>query len=98
MNDAASTELRAALDALHALLGQRLSTARAVRERHGKDETYHPGAPPDAVAFPHSTDEVSAIIKICAAHRVPIIPFGTGTSLEGHIAALHGGVTLISPR
>ncbi len=94
MNDAASTELRATLDALHALLGQRLSTARAVRERHGKDETYHPGAPPDAVAFPHSTDEVSAIVKICAAHRIPIIPFGTGTSLEGHIAALHGGVTL----
>ncbi len=94
MNDVASTELTAALDALHALLGERLSTARAVRERHGKDETYHPGAPPDAVTFPHSTDEVSAIVKICAAHRVPIIPFGTGTSLEGHIAALRGGVTL----
>jgi len=94
MNDAARGQLSSALDQIGALLGERLTTARAVRERHGKDETYHPGAPPDAVAFPHTTEEVARVVSICAAHGTPVIPFGTGTSLEGHIAALRGGVTL----
>src|SRR5918994_3412679 len=84
----------AAVEEFRSLLGDRLSTATPVRDQHGKDETYHPGAPPDAVAFPRSTDEVSAVIEICAAHRLPVIPYGTGTSLEGHFAALHGGITL----
>ena len=66
MNHLATTRLTTALDELGALLGDRLSTVRAVRERHGKDETYHPGAPPDAVAFAHSTAEVSRIVEICA--------------------------------
>jgi D-lactate dehydrogenase (cytochrome) len=92
--DRPGARVAAALAELSALLGDRLSTAAAVREQHGKDETYHPGVPPDAVAFPHSTDEISAFVKICAAHRLPVVPYGTGTSLEGHIAALHGGVTL----
>jgi D-lactate dehydrogenase (cytochrome) len=94
LNDIAAPAVAPALEQIRALLGERLSTAIAVREQHGKDQTYHPGAPPDAVAFPHSTAEVSAIVEICAAHRVPVIPYGTGTSLEGHIAALRGGVTL----
>jgi D-lactate dehydrogenase (cytochrome) len=94
MNEIARPALAAVLDRMRALLGERLSTAIAVREQHGKDQTYHPGAPPDAVAFPHSTDEVRALVQICAAHRIPVIPYGTGTSLEGHIAALRGGVTL----
>ena len=94
MNDVAPSAVTAALDEIRARLGDRLSTAIAVREQHGKDQTYHPGAPPDAVAFPHSTAEVSAIVKVCAAHRLPVIAYGTGTSLEGHIAALCGGVTL----
>ncbi len=94
MNDLAPTLLTTALDQLRSLLGERLTTAQAVRERHGQDETYHPGAPPDAVAFARSTAEVGRIVEICAAHRLPIIPFGTGTSLEGHIAALRGGVTI----
>ncbi|WP_029009596.1 FAD-linked oxidase C-terminal domain-containing protein [Azospirillum halopraeferens] len=84
----------AALDELRALLGDRLSTAGAVREHHGKDESYHPVCPPDAVAFALSTEEVSAIVRICARHRVPVIPFGTGTSLEGGVAALQGGVSV----
>ncbi len=94
MNDASTSALENALEAVRGLIGERLTTAHAVREQHGKDETYHPGAAPDAVAFPHSTEEVSAIVGICAAHKIPIIPYGTGTSLEGHVAALRGGVTL----
>ena len=84
----------AVLGELAALLGDRLSTAAAIREQHGRDESYHAGYPPDAVAFAQSTEEVAAIIGICARHRVPVIAFGTGTSLEGHVAALHGGVTI----
>jgi len=83
-----------ALEDLRALLGDRLSTSQAVREHHGKDVTYHAGHPPDAVAFAESTEEVAEIVRVCAAYKVPIIPYGTGTSLEGHIAALHGGVCI----
>ncbi len=83
-----------AIAELSALLETRLSTAQAVREHHGKDLTYHAGAAPDAVAFPNSTEEVAAIVRICASHKTPIVPYGTGTSLEGHIAALHGGVCI----
>jgi D-lactate dehydrogenase (cytochrome) len=79
---------------LTALLGDRLSTARSVREQHGKDESYHTPHAPDAVAFVQSTDEVAAVVRLCAAHGVPVIPYGTGTSLEGHVAALRGGVSI----
>ncbi|MBK3737074.1 FAD-binding protein [Azospirillum brasilense] len=77
-----------------ALLGDRFTTAAAVREHHGKDESYHPNFPPDGVAFASSTEEVSAIVTLCAKHKLPIIPFGTGTSLEGGVAALAGGVCI----
>ena len=80
------------IEALGALLGDRLSLSPAVREHHGKDESYFPVAPPDAVAFPISADEVVAIVKLCAKHDTPIIPFGTGTSVEGHVLAVHGGI------
>ena len=86
--------VEAALEQLKTLLGDRLSTAPAVLEQHGTDESYHPPHPPDAVAFARSTEEVSRVVAICAEHHVPVIPFGAGTSLEGHIAALHGGVSL----
>jgi D-lactate dehydrogenase (cytochrome) len=79
---------------LRGLLGERLSTVAAIRERHGHDESYHAGAAPDAVAFAHSTEEVAAIVKACAAACVPVIPFGVGTSLEGHVAALEGGICI----
>ncbi|WP_298369191.1 FAD-linked oxidase C-terminal domain-containing protein [Azospirillum sp.] len=99
MTAIATTQPRAALTEearaeLTALLGERFSTSGPVREHHGKDESYHTPFPPDGVAFALSTEEVSAIIKICAKHKLPIIPFGTGTSLEGGIAALRGGVTI----
>jgi D-lactate dehydrogenase (cytochrome) len=84
----------AAIAEIRTLLGDRLSTAAAVREQHGKDESYHPSAPPDAVAFARSTEEVSAIVKICARHKVPVIPYACGTSLEGHVAALRGGISI----
>jgi D-lactate dehydrogenase (cytochrome) len=65
-----------------------------VREHHGKDESYFPYAPPDAVVFASSTEEVRDIVNICRRHRVPMIPFGVGTSLEGHILAVQGGVSI----
>ena len=83
-----------AIAALRHLLGERLSTGEAVRGHHGKDMSYHPAALPDAVAFAETTDDVAAIVRICAAHRLPIIPYGTGTSLEGHITAPRGGVCI----
>jgi D-lactate dehydrogenase (cytochrome) len=79
-------------DELRALLGDRMNTSRGVRDHHGKDESYYPYAPPDAVVFPHSTDEVRDIVNICRRHKTPMIPYGVGTSLEGHILAIHGGV------
>ena len=84
----------AALGELAALFGNRFTTSDAIRDRHGKDESYHQTAAPDAVVFPLTTEEVSGAIRICARHGFPAIPFGVGTSLEGHIAALRGGVCL----
>ncbi|MDH3712279.1 MAG: FAD-binding protein [Gammaproteobacteria bacterium] len=82
------------LERLGALLGDRITTSAAVCERHGRDESYHEGAPPQAVVYPQSTEEVAEIVSICAAAKVPMIPYGTGTSLEGHVAALAGGVCI----
>lgn len=81
-----------ALHALSTLLGQRLSTSKFELDSHGQSESYFPPTPPDAVAFPVSTDEVSAILKICHAHEVPVIGWGAGTSLEGHALAHTGGL------
>ena len=77
---------------LQQLLGDRVTAARGVREHHGKDESYLPAAAPDAVAFPHTTEEVRDIVNICRLHRTPIVPFGVGTSLEGHVLAMNGGL------
>ncbi|MGE3276525.1 MAG: FAD-binding oxidoreductase [Vicinamibacterales bacterium] len=82
------------IEELRALLGDRLSTSDAVREHHSHGESWLTPAPPDAVAFPASTAEVSAIVSACARHRVPVIPFGAGSSLEGHVHALRGGVSI----
>jgi D-lactate dehydrogenase (cytochrome) len=89
-----TTDPAPAFQALGELLGRRFSTARAVRDEHGQDVSWHPPQPPDAVCFPDDTAEVAAIVEICAAHGVPLIPFGTGTSLEGHVHAPHGGVSV----
>jgi len=83
-----------ALAELQALLGDRVTTSSGIREHHGKDESYFPYAAPDAVVFPHSTEEVRDVVNICRRHRVPMIAYGVGTSLEGHVLAINGGVTL----
>ena len=85
---------QAATARLAALLGERFTTSRAVREQHGSDESAYAPVPPDAVAFATSTDEVAQIVRICAEHRVPVIPFGVGSSIEGHLLAVRGGVSI----
>ena len=82
------------LAALAGILGDRVSTAMAVRQHHGKGEDYFPVVPPDAVCFAETSEEVSAVVRLCAEHRVPVIPYGTGTSLEGHVQALYGGICI----
>ena len=93
--DHVARELPKALaDALGARFGDRFTVSRGVREHHGRDESYFPPTPPDAVVFPHSTEEVCAVVDLCREHRVPMIPFGVGTSLEGHVLAVRGGVCI----
>ncbi len=82
------------IDELRELLGSRATDAAAVREHHSRGESYHQPAPPDVVCFPHTTDEVAAIVRIAARHGAAIIPFGAGTSLEGHVNAIHGGIAI----
>ena len=84
----------AVVELLRQKFGDRVTTAAAIREQHGRDESYHPAFPPDAVFFAETTEEVQAAVLICAEHGLPIIPFGVGTSLEGQVAALHGGVCI----
>ncbi len=79
---------------LQAILGDRVSRSQSVRDHHGKDESWHHPVAPDIVAFPHTTEEVAAIVKICAENATPVIPFGAGTSLEGHVIADRGGVCI----
>src|SRR5438874_3262528 len=79
---------------LQSLLGDRASTADAVRDHHSHGETYHDSFPPDAVVYPESTEEVSRIVALCDQNDTPMVPFGAGTSLEGHVAAVCGGVSI----
>src|SRR4051812_8976484 len=91
---AAAEVILSAARELRQLLGSRASDAASVREHHSHGESYHLPAPPDIVCFPATTDEVAAIVRIAAAHRLAIVPFGAGTSLEGHVNAIRGGVTI----
>ena len=86
--------IAATIGTLAATFGNRLVTSQAVREQHGNTTTWHVSEPPDAVVFPQTADEVCRIVAICAAHRVPVIPYGVGTSLEGHVNAPFGGISI----
>jgi D-lactate dehydrogenase (cytochrome) len=81
-------------DSLQALLGSRFSQAPSDRDLHGRDESALSAPPPDAVVWPESTEEVSAVMRLCHEHRTPVIAFGTGSSLEGHVLAFNGGLSL----
>jgi D-lactate dehydrogenase (cytochrome) len=83
-----------AIAELKAAFGNRVVTSLAVREQHANTTTWVAGEPADAVVYPQSTDDVQQAVRICAQHRVPLIPFGTGTSFEGHVNAPFGGVCL----
>ena len=93
-NRPAGSSLEAALGRLKPILGDRLSTNTTLREVHGRDLTWHQPQLPDAVAFPQSTDEVAAIVQVCKALGIPVIPFGAGTSLEAHVMAERGGISV----
>src|SRR6201987_5369493 len=84
----------AAIAALAARYGNRLATSQALREQHGHTTTWIENQPPDAVVFPQGTADVQEIVRLCAAHRVPVIGFGQGTSLEGQLNAPRGGICL----
>ncbi len=82
------------LEALRARFGDNCSTAQAVREQHGRDESPFDVPPPDAVVYCESTDDVSAAVSLASRYEVPVIPYGVGSSLEGHLLAVQGGVSL----
>ena len=89
-----ATAIDGAVAKLRDLLGDRLSTGSSVRELHARDEAYTTPALPDAVAFPECAEEVAAIARICAGADCPIVPYGIGTSLEGHVVPVNGGVSI----
>ncbi|WP_136656345.1 FAD-linked oxidase C-terminal domain-containing protein [Nitratireductor sp. XY-223] len=86
--------IAAVVGVLKQRFGERLNTGVSMREQHGHTTTYLPNQLPDAVVFPESAEEVRDIVRICADHKVPVIPFGTGTSLEGHVNAPSGGICI----
>ncbi|APW41146.1 FAD-binding oxidoreductase [Rhodoferax saidenbachensis] len=85
---------QALLDALKTRFGDQFSAAMAVREQHGRDESAFTVPPPSAVVFAQSTQDVADAVKLCAQYKVPVIPFGVGSSLEGHLLAVQGGISL----
>ena len=84
----------AMLDALRTRFGDRVSMSEAVRAHHGRDESAYDPMLPDAVVFAQTTEEVAVIAKLCFEHEIPLIPYGAGSSLEGHLLAVAGGVSL----
>ncbi len=89
-----TTALAAAIADLSARFGDRCSTGAAIRQQHANSLTWLDSQPPDAVVWPLDTAEIVAVVEIAARHRIPLIPFGAGTSLEGHVNAPHGGISV----
>jgi D-lactate dehydrogenase (cytochrome) len=94
MEIANQSAIELAMAELRVLLGDRVTAAEASRQHHSHGESSHPPALPDLVCFPHSTAEVSEIMKASARHGLAVVPFGAGTSLEGHVHALRGGISV----
>ena len=92
--DGHTGKVNSVIEILQRRFGDRFTTNQTVRERHGTDESHHATMAPDAVVFPNKRAEVQQIIQLCSEHDTPVIPFGVGTSLEGHITALRGGISL----
>ena len=90
--------IAAALGILKQRFGERLQTGQAIRDQHAHTTSYIPAQAPDAVVWPETTEEVQEVVRVCAEHRVPIVPFGVGTSLEGHVNAPGGGISLDTSR
>ncbi|WP_185804471.1 FAD-binding oxidoreductase [Pontivivens nitratireducens] len=86
--------IQTAVEELSKALGQKVQTGASIRALHGGNESYFDEVLPDAVVFPDSTADVQRVVQICAAHDCPIVPWGTGTSLEGHALAVRGGISL----
>jgi D-lactate dehydrogenase (cytochrome) len=78
--------------------GERFQTGQSIREQHAHTTSYIPAQPPDGVVFPETAEEVQQIVRVCAEHRAPVIPYGTGTSLEGHVNAPGGGISVDTSR
>jgi D-lactate dehydrogenase (cytochrome) len=85
---------QALIDALRSRFGQRFSQGDSIRLQHGRDESVHPPEPPDGVVFAESTEEVAEAVRLCATHKTPVIPYGAGSSVEGHLLAVHGGISI----
>jgi D-lactate dehydrogenase (cytochrome) len=92
--NASAPAIEQVIASIRGFLGERLSTAQAMREQHSRGEDTTPPTLPDAVAFVQTTDEISRIMALCHQHGVPVVPFGAGTSLEGHVNPVRGGISL----
>ncbi|MCL4766845.1 MAG: FAD-binding protein, partial [Hyphomicrobiaceae bacterium] len=92
--ETARENVNTAVAVLRQRFGERLQTGEAIRQQHGHTLTWIANQPPDAVIWPESTEEVQEIVRVAAGHRAPIIPFGAGTSLEGHVNAPFGGLSV----
>jgi len=79
---------------LNARFGKRFSQGESIRLQHGRDESVHAPALPDGVVFAESTEEVAEVLRLCQRHRIPVIPYGAGSSVEGHVLAIHGGISI----
>src|SRR6056297_281212 len=87
-------DTQSAIADLLSSLGQRVSLSKSDLDLHGQSESYFPPSPPDAVVYPETTAQVAEVVTICARHRVPVVAWGTGTSLEGQAQATQGGVVV----